>query len=242
MKTLVTASLVVISLTISALAQDAHFEQATITRSQSPSLSGGSQILPNGRVIITNAPLRDLVSIVYDTPSFAIVDAPEWFASERFDIVAQAAGNPSRDDLKQMMRNLLAERFHLLVHKDTRTLPVFELQLSRADGTLGPKLIPSKSNCEVGGTAACPHEVKKGSFTATGMPIANIARTLSELTARQVIDRTNLSGLYDVTLTWAPGESTFAAAVRDQLGLKLDPKDERAQVLVIDKVAPLSDH
>jgi uncharacterized protein (TIGR03435 family) len=240
MRTLVTASLAVLALSVAASAQEVHFKDATITRSQSVSLSGGSQILPNGRVVITNAPLRDLVSIIYDTPSFAIVDAPGWFASERFDIVAQAAGNPSRDDLKQMMRTLLAERFQLVVHKETRTLSVFELRLSNADGTLGPHLTPSKSNCEVGGTAGCPHEVKEGSFTATGMPIANIVRTLAELTGRQVIDRTNLSGLYDVTLTWSPGDSTFIAAVRDQLGLKLESKDETAPVLVIDKVARLS--
>lgn len=240
MRTRVTAHLVVIALSIAALAQEAHFQEATITRNQSASASGGSQILPNGQVIITNAPLRDLVSIIYDTPSFAIVEAPDWFVSERFDIHAQAAGNPSRDDLKQMMRKLLAERFQLVVHKEMRALPVFELRISRADGKLGSHLTPSKSNCEVGGTAGCPHEVKEGSFTATGMPIANIVRTLSELTGRQVIDQTKLTGLYDVMLTWSPGDSTFAAALRDQLGLTLESNNEPAQVLVIDKVAHLS--
>jgi uncharacterized protein (TIGR03435 family) len=178
---------------------------------------------------------------VYDTPSFAVVEAPEWFASERFDIAAQAAGKPSRDDLKQMMRALLAERFQLVVHKEKRTLSVFELRISRADRLLGPNLIPSKSSCEVGGTAGCPHEVKNGSFTASGMPIAGIVRTLAELTGRQVIDRTKLSGLYDVVLTWSPGDSMFVAAVQDQLGLKLESRAEPAEVLVVDRVARLTD-
>ena len=70
-----------------------RFQTATIIRNQAGSLSGGSQILPDGRVIITNTPVRDLLRIVYDVPDFVIVGAPEWFASERYDITAQAAGS-----------------------------------------------------------------------------------------------------------------------------------------------------
>lgn len=239
MRILVTVSLAIVAAAAVGAAQDLRFETATITRSQSGSLSGGSQILPDGRVIITNTPIRDLLRIVYDVPEFAIVGAPEWFASERYDVAAQAAGQPSRETLKQMMSTLLAEEFNLVVHQEIRSLPVFELRRSRADGSLGPSLIPSKTSCEIGGTAACPHELTGGSFTAVAMPMVRIVRTLAELAGRPVIDQTNLSGIYDVKLTWTTGPSTFLAAVRDQLGLALDPRDEPTQVLVIESVERL---
>jgi uncharacterized protein (TIGR03435 family) len=234
----VTASLVIVATALVAVPQDIRFQTATMTRSQSASLSGGSQILPDGRVIITNTSVRDMLRYFYDVPDFAIIGAPEWFTSERYDITAQAAGNPSRDALKQMMRSMLAEQLQLVVHQEARSLPVFGLRRSRADGSLGPNLIPAKADCEIG-TAACPHDLTGGSYTAVAMPIARIVRTLAELAGRPVIDRTNLSGPYDVKLTWSPGTSAFLAAVRDQLGLELEPRDEPAQVLVIDRVERL---
>ena len=104
---------------------------------------------------------------------------------------------------------------------------------------MGPNLIPAKTNCETGGTAACPHDLTSGSYTGVAVPIARIVRTLAELAGRPVIDRTNLSGPYDVKLMWSPGPSAFLAAVRDQLGLELEPRDEPAQVLVVDSVERL---
>lgn len=219
--------------------QNSRFQTATMTRNHSGAVSGGSQILPDGRVIITNTSIRDMLRIFYDVPDFAIIDAPPWFATERFDITAQAAGSPSRDELKQMMRTVLAEQLHLVVRQESRLLPVFELRRSRADGVLGPNLAPAKVTCDSGSTASCPHELSAGSYTATAMPIARIVRTIAELAGRPVIDRTNLSGAYDVTLTWNPGPSAFAAALREQLGLHLEPRDEPAQVLVIDSVKRL---
>jgi len=235
----VTASLVIVAAAIVSVAQDIRFQTATMTRNLSGSLSGGSQILPDGRVIITNTAVRDMLRYFYDVPDFAIMGAPEWFTSERYDITAQAAGNPSRDALKQMMRTTLAEQLQLVVHQEARSLPVFELRRSRADGSLGPNMVPAKINCEIGGTAACPHDLTSGSYMAVAMPMARIVRTLAELTGRPVIDRTNLSGFYDVKLTWTPGPSTIRAAVREQLGLELEPRDEPAQVLVIDSVGRL---
>lgn len=215
-------------------AQNIHFQTAIMTTNHSESLSGGSQILPDGKVIVTNTSVRDMLRIFYDVPDFAILGAPEWFASERFDITAQAAANTPRDELKQMMRRLLAEQLKLVLHEEARLLPIFELRRSRTGETLGPNLIPAKTSCETGGTAACPHDLTDGSYTAAAMPIARIVRTLAELAGRPVIDKTNLSGLFDIKLTWTPGAAAFLSAVREQLGLELEPRDEPARVLVID--------
>jgi uncharacterized protein (TIGR03435 family) len=216
-------------------AQDLRFQSATVSLNASTSLSGGSEIRPGGRVTITNTSIRDTLRLIYDVPDFAIVGAPEWLSSERYDIEAQAAGNPSRDELKEMMRSLLADRFKLIVHRESRQVPVFELRRLRGDGALGPGLVPAKISCEVGSTAACPHELSAGSYTAKGMPIPRLVRTLAELAGRPLIDRTNLSGVYDVSLMWTPGRPILAA-VREQLGLDLEASDEPAQVLVIDSV------
>jgi len=218
------------------LAQDLRFQSATVSLNTSGALSGGSQIQPGGRVTITNTSIRDTLRYIYDVPDFAIVGAPDWLSSERYDIGAEAAGNPSRDELKEMMRNLLADRFALVVHRESRQVPVFELRRLRTDGSLGPGLVPATTNCEVGSTAACPHDLGAGSYAAKGMPMPRLVRTLAELAGRPLIDRTNLSGVYDVSLTWTPG-GPILAAVREQLGLELEARDEQAQMLVIDSVA-----
>ena len=114
MKMPITASLVIFGAAILAGPQNVRFQTATMTRNQSASRSGGSQILPDGRVIITNTSVRDMLRYFYDVPDFAISGAPEWFTSERYNITAQAAGNPSRDALKQMMRTVLAEQLQLV--------------------------------------------------------------------------------------------------------------------------------
>jgi uncharacterized protein (TIGR03435 family) len=218
------------------LAQDLRFQTATVSLNTSGSLSGGSQIQPGGRLTITNTSIRDTLRYIYDIPDFAIVGAPEWLSSERYDIEAEAAGNPSRDQLKAMMRSLLADRFRLVVHRESRQVPVFELRRLRTDGSLGPGLVPAKVNCEVGSTAACPHDLRAGSYMAKGMPVPRLVRTLAEFTGRPLIDRANLSGVYDVSLTWT-SDSPILTAVREQLGLDLQARDEPAQVLVIDSVA-----
>ena len=73
----------------------------------------------------------------------------------------------------------------------------------------------------------------------SSLPLTSSSFALAELVGRPVIDRTNLSGPYDVKLTWSPGPSAFLAAVREQLGLELEPMDEPTQVLVIDSVGRL---
>ena len=234
MKLPVAATIVLFAASTIAVAQDKRFQTVTMTRNQSGKLSGGSQMLPDGKVIITNTSVRDLLRVVYDVPDFAILGAPAWFTSERYDITAQAAGKPTRDEMKQMMRALLAEQLKLVLHPSERLLDVFELRLSHADGSLGPGLIPSKTNCEVDVTPACPHELTGTTYTATGMQFARIVRTLSELAGRPIVDKTALSGMYDVKLTWNLSSVTFPAAVRDQLGLLLQPGNIQAQVLVID--------
>lgn len=214
------------------LAQELRFQKALVSVNLSKSQSGGSQIQPGGRVTITNTSVRDMLRVFYDIPDFAIVGAPAWLSTERYDVQAEAGGNPSRDDLKQMMRNLLADHFKLVVHREHRQVPLFELKVARPDSGLGPGLVKASTSCEVGGTDACPHELGAGSYMAKAMPMPRLIRTLAELAGRPIIDRTNLAGLFDVSLKWTLGESIISA-VREQLGLDLVAREELAEVLAI---------
>jgi uncharacterized protein (TIGR03435 family) len=108
-------------------------------------------ILPsaNGRFSATNVPLRLLIRMAYGVHDFQIEGGPSWQMSQRFDITAKAedgfTGGPQ--EIVPMVKTLLADRFKLKVHTETREMPVSALVIAREDGKLGPRLKPSTSDC-----------------------------------------------------------------------------------------------
>lgn len=108
----------------------------------------GIRSLGGGRLAITNATLPRLVQFAYGVQEFQLVGGPSWQASRRFDISAKAESpDATPQDLTAMLRTLLAERFQLKTHMETRELPVGVLRLARSDGKLGPKMSVSTANC-----------------------------------------------------------------------------------------------
>jgi uncharacterized protein (TIGR03435 family) len=97
---------------------------------------------------VTNVPLRLLISQAYRLSAYQMVGAPSWIDSERFDIVAKAPEGSRPDQTMLMLRGLLAERFKLKVHSETRETQIYALVLARSDGKLGPKLSKSTDDCE----------------------------------------------------------------------------------------------
>ena len=97
---------------------------------------------------VTNVPLRLLITQAYRLSGYQMVGAPSWIDSERFDIVAKAPEGSRPDQTMLMLRGLLAERFKLKVHSETRETQVYALVLARSDGKLGPKLSKSTDDCE----------------------------------------------------------------------------------------------
>src|SRR5205823_3929740 len=96
-----------------------------------------------------------IINFAYDLQDFQLVDAPDWIASERFDITAkasvdtpapQAGGRPDAQT-RLMMQSLLEERFRLTAHREKRPLPIYNLVLAHADGKPGPQLKPSTTDC-----------------------------------------------------------------------------------------------
>lgn len=103
---------------------------------------------PNGRFTMTNVPAQLMLVIAYQLQPYQIVGAPSWLQSEHYDLIAKApdgrpaasGGTAGPGPLQFMLRNMLADRFKLKVHTETREMPIYALVLSRGDGKLGPKL------------------------------------------------------------------------------------------------------
>jgi uncharacterized protein (TIGR03435 family) len=155
----------------------------------------------------------------------------------------------------EMLRSLLADRFRLVVHRETRDMPAYALTLSRKDGKLGPELRPAQP-CAPPSTTSAPQpelgpqcgafSIGNGTMKGTGVTMAQLAAELPSTTeGRYVVDRTELKGNFDVSLTWnadagspnAPAPDNAAsifAAIQEQLGLKLEATRAPIEVIVID--------
>jgi len=188
---------------------------------------------PGGRFSAVNVPVRDLIALAYGQPqplpNFQIIGGPAWVANDRFDITAKAegdfqpgpAGPPPQ--IPQMIRALLADRFKLVAHEETRDQPIYVLRLDRQDGKLGPQLHPSTVDCAAlrganrGGPPPGPPDFTKppqcgammapGRMMSGGVPIAVLATSFSRLVSRVVVDQTGLSGTYEATLEFTPDQS-----------------------------------
>ena len=224
-----------------------------------------------------NFPLYTYILFAYkimgNQEQFLRLQMPEWAMTEHFDIQARAEGNPDKDQMRLMMRSLLADRFKLRIHYETRQVPVFALVLLKP-GKTGPALQPhpEDSSCpaapqvsrnQAAGKfpALCsglfplmPATPGRQRFGARRVTIGFIANQLSAMgqLERPVIDRTGLGGDFDFALEWVPDASaaqppgadlqadpsglTFLEALKDQLGIKLEPQKGPADVIILDHV------
>jgi uncharacterized protein (TIGR03435 family) len=241
------------------------FEVASVKVNKSGDTSIRMQALPGGRINVDNATLRLLIRNAYTVQDFQISGGPDWINSDRFDVVATSTGNPTQPEIQMMLRRLLADRFKLTVHSETRELPVYALTLARSDRRLGPRL-RSAEPCfrspadgppqqpPLLGPGPCGFRIAIGRSTAKGVTMGAFAASLSNSVGRTVQDRTDLSGNFDLELEFTPdqtlnrppggqdapapaaeGASIFTA-VQEQLGLKLESQRGPVEVLVIDRV------
>lgn len=236
-------------------AADPVFEVAAIKLSQ-PDAKGRGLRVQGGKVSILNLTLSDLMTFAYDIHAHQIIGAPAWSTTERYDITAKAdgEGQPDTEQLKTMLRKLLAERFQLAFQREQRELPVYVLSVAKG----GAKISRN----------ATKNETKGVIFRGPGSVLLN-NETMDEFckmlqTAaldRPVVNQTGLSGTYDFSLVWTPEQLVNAApnpnaltpdkadatpdiyaATQQQLGLKIDATKLRIEVLVVDKVEKPSEN
>jgi uncharacterized protein (TIGR03435 family) len=184
---------------------------------------------PGGRFTATNTPLRMLIMTAFELQQEAqLLGGPPELLAAKYDITARAANTATiaMKELPQLLRTLLADRFKLKTHTETRELPAYDLVLARSDGRLGPDMKPSKSECssdEVAaqqGAALAKGDVasltgKPGPCMVTtdtsggplnlmmrgdGQEMKQIVEALSQFTGRTVRDKTGLTGRYDFAM------------------------------------------
>ena len=202
------------------------FEAASVKPNKSGDNRISFQMVP-GRFTATGAPLAELVRFAFQIQPVRIIGLPDWSRSERFDIVGKLEGGPTPGAVNDAMRALLADRFKLSTHLETRELPIYALVLARNDGKLGPQLQAASVDCAArrggpppSGRAAGPpapppigQRPDCGMFggpdrvAAGGTPLSQLATMLSQRVNRIVEDHTGLAGNYDFTLQFTPDQS-----------------------------------
>jgi uncharacterized protein (TIGR03435 family) len=237
-----------------------------------PGQTGGRmQFLPGGRFTATNVPLDYMIQQLYEVRAFQVVGDPNWMAviadgySARYEIQAKGTDSATEAQVREMVKTLLAERFQLKVHRETRDLPVYALVPARG----GAKLAVAKDSGRPRGTGGIL-SMDKGWIQGTNIAMASFIQALSRSLDRPVVDKTNFTESFDFRLTWTPDSgaspepgtgsvgscpASFAplqarlglkpeewdcpsifTAVQEQMGLRLDPQKDPVEVLVIDHV------
>ena len=160
-----------------------------------------------------------------------IFGGPDWLDSGRFEIFAKAA-QPIDDDavLMTMLRTLLAERFQLRIHRETRLVQAYLLEVA----SKGPKLRAAE-------TLESATRNAPGLIDATTITMDRFAEVLSRQTDLPVLNRTGLQGAFDLKLQWTPDSAAATdtgppifTAIQQQLGLRLRSRKTPVEVLVID--------
>jgi len=200
-----------------------QFEVASVKPSAPDARGSRIRNTPGGRVDVSNFPLKELIVFAWRIQPYQISGGPPWMASDRYDISAKAENVPKEGELQLMLQALLADRFHLVTHRETREMPVYALVLARKDGRLGSNLTESKEGgCTTPDRTQPPppqepgkppvqycgqQMMGMGTLNATSVPISNIVPILARLLGRTVIDKTGLAGKYDLKLEWTPDDS-----------------------------------
>jgi uncharacterized protein (TIGR03435 family) len=219
------------------MAQTAPAFDVASVKPSDPAARGIQMSNSPGMFNAKNCTVKALIVLGYDLRDFQLSGGPGWLDSDRFDIAAKPGG--SAEQTKAMVRALLADRFQLAVHRETRTLPVYELTVAKN----GPRLKTSADGESMGITGGESTGASHSSFQA--VDLKTLAGYLSNQVDRIVIDKTGLQGTYDFSLNWAPNEAqsgstasdapSIFTAVQEQLGLKLQSEKGPVEVLVVDR-------
>lgn len=238
---------------IPAMAASANpsFDVATIKPSD-PSSQAKYLTVRGTDVIGMGMTLRDLITIAYDMQDKQIVGGPDWMHTDKFDLDGKpdAPGVPSRTQIEGMLQKLLADRFELKYHKETREMQAYVLLVAKG----GPKMTKSDAPAD-----ALPGLGFRGLgiLPGTNATMGDLAEVMQmAVLDRPVVDQTGLTGRWNFLLKWTPDETQFAAlgvkvpppseaadappplftAIQDQLGLRLDAGKAQVPVMVLDSV------
>ena len=229
-----------------------------------PGASGGGFQNSPGQFTTKNYAIRSLIVLAYGVAGYQVGELPAWTSTARYDILAKLPDGPFTPRAL-MIQQMLTDRFHLKTHREMSEIPSYALVYARKDGKFGPELHPTALDCNevrakrAGRGPATAEEMMQCNFLpmilrtgatrlrAQGVTIAGLAAALGRYVDRPIFDRTELSGGFDLDVTFfpqvgGPSSETQADApfifnaLQEQLGLKLEPSRTQVNVLVIDSI------
>lgn len=237
-----------------ALAQEAapQFDVATIRPNTSG--SGSSSIHTRDQTLVaTNVDIYPLLEMAFGIKRDLVSGMPSWAREARYDIDAKSlemtpeqARGLTREQRRAMLQKLLEERFALRAHIEVKTLPVYDLTIAKS-GVKFKEYVQEPGGKDKSGSM----NTHNADMTATGVPMQNLASFLADQIQRTVIDKTGLTGIYDLHLKWTPDDyrvngasatnddaPPLFTALEEQLGLKLVASKGPVDTLVIDHIDP----
>ena len=221
---------------LAAFGQTPEFEVVSIKpspRGASGSVAIGKSANP-GTIAFTGITPKDLIARAYALTPYQIA-GPASLDEDRYDVLAKASAPASDSDQRAMLQSMLAARFHLAAHTETREVPAYDLVAVKS----GPKIQAAPPTDA--GARVYPN---RSGIRATGVTMQRFAELLSARLDRPVLDKTGLSGVFDIDVTWTPtaaspdaepGPSVFTA-LQEQLGLRLQAGKSPIKVLVVDRI------
>jgi uncharacterized protein (TIGR03435 family) len=217
------------------------FEAASIKLNRDGGSTSGMRRFPGGRLEATNIPLESLISFVYQLQPFELQGGPSWLKSDRWDVLAKMDGDPppvplgQPDGLMLAARTLLADRFKLVLRRETREVDAYQLSMARPDGRPGAGMRPSTFDCM--GLAKARDEAAKGGPPAAdpntpdrlvcgirnngrrlqfgGNSMTMVTQMLTGLAQRRVVDRTGLTGNWEFDISFAPTDRNLPGIPSD---------------------------
>jgi bla regulator protein blaR1 len=243
-----------------------EFDVVDIKLNISGSPDGVGEILPSGQFRAINIPVREIVKFAYNLREEAVVGAPAWLNSDRFDIVgkAPAAGSEEtfwRSDsrvqfmrlyytdqtFRLMVQSLLADRFKLSVHTEQRPTSVYALTVAKGGVKMQKAADSGKPDC----LRAVDQQIQ-AVLTCKNMTISDLGRALQLFAPgyadHEVVDATGLEGTYDFKISWVgravvdQGGMTIPEALDKLLGLKWEERKQPMPAIVIDHIEKPSDN
>ena len=229
-------------LPLGGFAQDAPIPAFDVASIRASDARGESLQREPASITMRNNRLASIIAWAYDVEEYQL-SGPTWMNDARFDVIAKSAGEVKEPEQRRMMQKLLADRFRLAVHRQTREMTALILTVAKTGSKLEPGNPDDASNFTTG----------KMNLTGKNATIAQLAHFFSHEIHIPVIDQTGLTGKYNYFLDinayvteeirksegpngGPPPEasSIVAQAVQAQLGLKLDSRKAAVEVVVVD--------
>jgi uncharacterized protein (TIGR03435 family) len=235
-----------------------ELEVASIRLNPSFAPAASVSVSPGGLLTFANVTFRYVIQRAYGLRPSQVVGGPDWLDSENYDLIVRTGKPGAPEQLMPVLQTLLAARLKLVLRKEARETSVFALVLAGSDRQLGPQLRASSMVCGMPQALAPPGERPicggrsgVGFISAGGVTMDELARSLSPMVERPIVDRTGLTGGFDLDMKWAaerfpgpgPGRTSFLTALLEQqLGLSLQPTRAALDFLVVERVERPTDN